>query len=448
MKYLKPDEVSKPVAKIILNFFNSVETAEEIAEVIEIPERRDIGMKIAKNILEIRNENGNFTDLKQIDEIPYIGPKRFTYIINSLKNDMQSKEKIKMKAENEEIPLMMFESDASAPLLRYDIPSPSSYEGQNYVGLDIPERFFNSKTAFNKPSYLEILSNNKEEIQEYLINSRKEDLEKDFSLFLAVEENIDDFIDISYKGTFDFEKEKIGTQGTSINFVDWCAKASSTSIVKGDSNHKNVLKHSSPKRNKMYEFAHHFPQVESSGIREFWFKTEINDRGGHMLIMFRQRHLGNASIFISLNNNHLSCLDGSKWKSISYITPNEWYHFRIQWFENNKFKIWINEIPKIKEGTFSSKGSIHNLSIDTRGAAIYIDAFGNPADPDYNLGDNLALEDKKEAYFEYIQSINTEYLELLNNIQEQVDADGNIIDYAIEAKNKFFSYYIQIALNL
>jgi len=58
--------------------------------------------------------------------------------------------------EKKEMPLMAFESDASAPILRYDVPSPSMYEGRTYVELDLPEDWFDGKEksekAYKKPS--------------------------------------------------------------------------------------------------------------------------------------------------------------------------------------------------------------------------------------------------------------------------------------------------------
>ena len=72
---------------------------------------------------------------------------------------------------NNEIPLMEFEGDASAPILRYDIPSPSSYEGRNYIDLDLAGIFFKPETK-EKLDFNELvngfLNNNQQEIDEFL----------------------------------------------------------------------------------------------------------------------------------------------------------------------------------------------------------------------------------------------------------------------------------------
>lgn len=51
-------------------------------------------------------------------------------------------------------PLIEFESDASASILRYDLPSPSSYTGKNFIELDFDESCFNS-AAFENPESTE-----------------------------------------------------------------------------------------------------------------------------------------------------------------------------------------------------------------------------------------------------------------------------------------------------
>ena len=49
---------------------------------------------------------------------------------------------IKISNSKEEIPLIKFEGDAAAPILRYDIPSPSSYTGKVYIETDIGKEYF------------------------------------------------------------------------------------------------------------------------------------------------------------------------------------------------------------------------------------------------------------------------------------------------------------------
>ncbi len=79
-----------------------------------------------------------------------------------------------------EIPLMAFESDAKAPIIRYDLPSPSSYEGKNIIELnDIKQDKFNKENAVNVKDLNQILNKNREVIREFLSNLTKEELEEE-----------------------------------------------------------------------------------------------------------------------------------------------------------------------------------------------------------------------------------------------------------------------------
>ena len=48
----------------------------------------------------------------------------------------------------EDVPLIKFEGDAAAPILRYDVPSPSSYSGKLYVETDIGKQYFGGENIY------------------------------------------------------------------------------------------------------------------------------------------------------------------------------------------------------------------------------------------------------------------------------------------------------------
>ncbi len=83
--YIRPEDVSAEDAGIILDFFNSAQSAEQIAETIEIPGELDVGLRVAQRILDRRNAlEGGFESLDQIRSVPYVGPERFTEIVTVL----------------------------------------------------------------------------------------------------------------------------------------------------------------------------------------------------------------------------------------------------------------------------------------------------------------------------------------------------------------------------
>ena len=50
-EYIEPKDVNPETARKVLSFLNMARTAEEIASSIEIPRERDVGLRVAKNIL-------------------------------------------------------------------------------------------------------------------------------------------------------------------------------------------------------------------------------------------------------------------------------------------------------------------------------------------------------------------------------------------------------------
>ena len=74
-------------ASLIINDINlnaAHKTAEEIAEGVEIPGERDVGIEVARNILVQREKLGRFTSLKQVADVPQVGPERFAEIVETL----------------------------------------------------------------------------------------------------------------------------------------------------------------------------------------------------------------------------------------------------------------------------------------------------------------------------------------------------------------------------
>lgn len=83
-RYLRPEDVRPEHARQVLDFLNSAENAEQIAAAVEIPGEPDVGVRIAQRILDRRGQLGTFTELRQIADIPLIGPERFTEIVTEL----------------------------------------------------------------------------------------------------------------------------------------------------------------------------------------------------------------------------------------------------------------------------------------------------------------------------------------------------------------------------
>ena len=81
---VQPQDVPEFKAERVLQFLNTAKTANEIAETIEIPGERDVGIRLAQKILDRRRELGSFKNLTELAEVPQVGPKRFTQIVDVL----------------------------------------------------------------------------------------------------------------------------------------------------------------------------------------------------------------------------------------------------------------------------------------------------------------------------------------------------------------------------
>ena len=80
-----PQDVAEADAKKILDFLNGAETAQALADGIELPNEPDVGLRLGAHILERRTElEGGFTSLDQILTVKLIGPVRFTRIVRAI----------------------------------------------------------------------------------------------------------------------------------------------------------------------------------------------------------------------------------------------------------------------------------------------------------------------------------------------------------------------------
>jgi hypothetical protein len=81
---VSPKDVPEEHAKNVLEFLNTAENALEIADAIELPGERDVGIRVAQNIIDKRAELGQFKNLSQVDEVSQVGPERLSQIVTTL----------------------------------------------------------------------------------------------------------------------------------------------------------------------------------------------------------------------------------------------------------------------------------------------------------------------------------------------------------------------------
>ena len=82
--YLRLQDIKPAEARRVLAFLNTVRTAGEIVDAVKLVGGRDVGIKVAQNVLNRRAQLGGFTDLKQVISVSQVGTERFTKIIAGL----------------------------------------------------------------------------------------------------------------------------------------------------------------------------------------------------------------------------------------------------------------------------------------------------------------------------------------------------------------------------
>ena len=81
---VSPQEVEPTKTSRILAFLNAAQTAQEIADSVEFPGERDVGIRVAQNILDKRTQLGGFKNLSQVAAVRQVGQARFADLVTAL----------------------------------------------------------------------------------------------------------------------------------------------------------------------------------------------------------------------------------------------------------------------------------------------------------------------------------------------------------------------------
>lgn len=90
-EYIRPEDVKPDISKKVLGSLNTARSAEELAAAIEVIGERDVGLKVAQNIITRRTQLGGFKNLNEVAAVPQIGQERFTEIVNTLSSRREHK---------------------------------------------------------------------------------------------------------------------------------------------------------------------------------------------------------------------------------------------------------------------------------------------------------------------------------------------------------------------
>lgn len=184
-----------------------------------------------------------------------------------------------------------------------------------------------------------------------------------------------------YNATYSFENEIDGTFGTNIDFVDYTDNPNELSIISNFQNHDKVLKNNP--LGAFNVFDNYYNDV-MNGVVEFWYAT--NDSSERVNIQL----LDNTGviIYLRMEGNDLKYYDGAVRTGTGFtIENNQWYHIKVELYNNNTWDYWINAIQyangvdtrtNLVNGldTFRVVSYIHTDYFDAIGYSWQID-YGN-----------------------------------------------------------------------
>jgi hypothetical protein len=177
---IEPDKLERETKPEVITKIEEKEEV-EIPEMLEVPQKKK--EKISEEEIQIKEE-------KKI--VPQISEEKMT----------------SMLVEKEEVPLIKFEGNAQAPIIRYDVPSPSSYTGTMYIQTDIGREYFGGDKIFKlDPNLTEeqkaekklelfktikkrFLKENHEDLKNYLTSISREELEQELDYYSMKEDEI------------------------------------------------------------------------------------------------------------------------------------------------------------------------------------------------------------------------------------------------------------------
>ena len=454
-KKIKPIKPKEPVKKPEIK---PTETTKEIKPVIEPT------MSTTKEIKSLRETEPPLAEKSEREEDIF---KNKEIKIEEIKeaNHLIKKEVIKMTEKKEEIPVMKFESDAAVPILSYKVPSPSSYEGRNYIELETDKSDFNDnaqKTPKPEEEIKDFFETNRENIYEYLKNATKHDLERDLYLVFDIDDIAPQQVKVQYPATINFDNEDWNQEWNLSN-----PDTSSLEMIPEFQGHKNILKFYNQQGGlAKYRLAQYvFDQPKKSGTIEFWFA--VSGLGNSYYIFLgddknsREPNTGMCIVDIAMSESQIKYYDRVKgWINIANLSANKWYHMRIDFdYENENVVVYLDQNLILRSGHFHNpvgRNGVENISFcvfrNIVNQIFFIDAIGFSWDPNYNVGDNLASEAVLDAQsalksnlLNSLDTIDSKITDMLNNIKIEADDQGNIIDYGLKAKYSLFKYFVQVA---
>jgi len=215
-----------------------------------------------------------------------------------------------------------------------------------------------------------------------------------------------------YYGTYNFKDDEVGTTDNDISLINSNTGDDSNPeaiIVASEDGHKKVVKFVSDGDNETFWRWRHDHDNKVAETIEFWVKYIDNGQGR---FDFRINNEGSLIVMANLIDsatNKLRINHAATFTEVD-ISPNIWHHIRFQFDCSTDHQwVWLDGDSVVSDvAFFQSRTATTIRFIDFHfynGGGVssleyYIDAFGESWDDDYDVGDNLLIE-QAEAFYEY-----------------------------------------------
>lgn len=219
------------------------------------------------------------------------------------------------------------------------------------------------------------------------------------------------------ESTDDFESDDVGTQGTSITWVDNVNNADDHELIPEFNEHKKILR--TYQNSGAGDCYHTFASQSTAGWVASWVKVaDANAINGIVLL----GEDANIRIKVQIDNDRFEYDAGAGMITAGVAAVDStWYFVYLQWYADNTFDLWVNNVQYLDGvSTFANfTGSGVNrwyIDQDTAGAKyIYHDAPMSSLDSDVRA-DNRTFDYLPYTYNDITADIN---LCLVNEIAYQ-----------------------------
>ena len=197
------------------------------------------------------------------------------------------------------------------------------------------------------------------------------------------------------ESTDSFEGDDVGTQGTSITWVDVVDTAASVEIVQEFGVHKKILRQYYSSGAGGFDYSYHSTATQA---KTGWFSChmKVSDVTGQSQVILREDATAIVQLQITASKFQHYTLGAYADTGLAAVNDT-WYHVYIQWYDaaTDTFDVWINNVLYIDGAACQNNQTSGVNRIDTKAfdaaAYMYIDAPICSLDSDIR-GDNRLFD--------------------------------------------------------